>query len=88
MLLHDGRLRGVQRRLDLQRAHALLLRVRAWEGDRAGGVGRVVQQGVDLVDEEGVEALGDLFLVGEGEGALVGDPVVGERISFWLLSSW
>ena len=69
------RLGGVQGGLDLQRAHALLLRVGAWEGHGAGGVGGVVQQGVDLVDEEGVEALRDLLLVGEGEGALEGDPV-------------
>jgi hypothetical protein len=65
----------LQRGLDLQRAHALLLGVGAGEGHRAGGVGGVVQQGVDLVDKEGVEALGDLFLVGEGEGTLEGDPV-------------
>jgi hypothetical protein len=34
---------GLQRRLDLQWAHALLLGVRAGEGDWAGGVGGVVQ---------------------------------------------
>jgi hypothetical protein len=78
------RVRRVQRRLDLQRAHALLLRVRAGQGHGARGVGGVVQQRVDLVHEERVEALGDLFLVCEGEGALEGDPV-GVEVSCCLV---
>jgi hypothetical protein len=77
---------GLQRRLDLQRAHSLLLGVRARERHGAGGVGGVVQQGIDVVDEERVQALGDLLLVGEGEGALEGDPVEAGKVSLGYIS--
>lgn len=37
-------------------------------------VGRVVQQGADVVYEQRIKKLGDLFLVGEIQGSLEGDP--------------
>lgn len=40
-----------------------------------GVVYGVVEQGADVVYEEGVEGGGDVFFVGEFEGALVWDPV-------------
>lgn len=64
--------------------HALLLWVGARQGRRSRSVGGVVQEGVDLVDEEGIQALSDLFLVCEGEGALVGDPERGLVSGFYL----
>jgi len=34
----------------------------------------VVEEGADVVDEEGVQEFSDFFFVGEVEGAVVGDP--------------
>jgi hypothetical protein len=62
---------------NLHGAHLLLLGVRAGWGYRACRVGRMVQQGVDLVHEEGIQLLGDLLLISEGEGAFEGDPFLG-----------
>ncbi len=35
----------------------------------------MVEEGADVGDKEGIEELGDFFFVGEGEGAVVGDPI-------------
>ncbi len=52
-------------------------------GSRDGGCGGggirtiygVVEEGADVGDKEGIEEFGDFFLVSEGEGTFVGDPV-------------
>jgi len=39
----------------------------------------VVQQSSDIVDEEGIQQLGDLFLVREIQRAIKWDPALGQQ---------